>query len=77
MLLRLETLVTSQLTLCNSMYQEVVRERQENVRLVRLMQEKEEMIGKLREEIDLLNRVSIHTVHFNAFVFSCQLDENA
>ncbi|XP_049741131.1 PRKC apoptosis WT1 regulator protein isoform X1 [Elephas maximus indicus] len=35
---------------------EVVRERQENLRLVRLMQDKEEMIGKLREEIDLLNR---------------------
>ncbi|KAB0378917.1 hypothetical protein FD755_010495, partial [Muntiacus reevesi] len=35
---------------------EVVRERQENLRLVRLMQDKEEIIGKLREEIDLLNR---------------------
>ncbi|KAM9230326.1 PRKC apoptosis WT1 regulator protein [Dugong dugon] len=35
---------------------EVVRERQENLRLMRLMQDKEEMIGKLREEIDLLNR---------------------
>ncbi|XP_054383404.1 PRKC apoptosis WT1 regulator protein isoform X1 [Pongo abelii] len=35
---------------------EVVRERQENLRLVRLMQDKEEMIGKLKEEIDLLNR---------------------
>lgn len=57
------------------MYQEVVRERQENVRLRETTQEKEEMIGKLREEIDLLNRVSIHTVLFNAFVFSCQLDE--
>ncbi|XP_063111268.1 PRKC apoptosis WT1 regulator protein [Cavia porcellus] len=35
---------------------EVVRERQENLRLVRLMQDKEEMIGKLKEEIDLLSR---------------------
>ncbi|XP_037702223.1 PRKC apoptosis WT1 regulator protein isoform X1 [Choloepus didactylus] len=35
---------------------EVIRERQENLRLVRLMQDKEEMIGKLKEEIDLLNR---------------------
>ncbi|XP_076409982.1 PRKC apoptosis WT1 regulator protein [Peromyscus maniculatus bairdii] len=35
---------------------EVVRERQENLRLLRLMQDKEEMIGKLKEEIDLLNR---------------------
>ncbi|XP_053441162.1 PRKC apoptosis WT1 regulator protein isoform X1 [Nycticebus coucang] len=35
---------------------EVVRERQENLRLMRLMQDKEEMIGKLKEEIDLLNR---------------------
>jgi hypothetical protein len=45
--------------LCNYIHQEVVRERQENLRLVRLMQDKEEMIGKLKEEIDLLNRVSI------------------
>uniref|UniRef100_A0A8I6GK93 Pro-apoptotic WT1 regulator n=1 Tax=Rattus norvegicus TaxID=10116 RepID=A0A8I6GK93_RAT len=35
---------------------EVLRERQENLRLTRLMQDKEEMIGKLKEEIDLLNR---------------------
>uniref|UniRef100_H0XWW7 Pro-apoptotic WT1 regulator n=2 Tax=Otolemur garnettii TaxID=30611 RepID=H0XWW7_OTOGA len=35
---------------------EVIRERQENLRLLRLMQDKEEMIGKLKEEIDLLNR---------------------
>lgn len=35
---------------------EVLRERQENLRLVKLMQDKEEMIGKLKEEIDLLNR---------------------
>ncbi|XP_012590599.1 PREDICTED: PRKC apoptosis WT1 regulator protein [Condylura cristata] len=35
---------------------EIIKERQENLRLVRLMQDKEEMIGKLKEEIDLLNR---------------------
>ncbi|XP_004700831.1 PRKC apoptosis WT1 regulator protein [Echinops telfairi] len=35
---------------------EIVRERQENLRLVKLMQDKEEMIGKLKEEINLLNR---------------------
>ncbi|KAK2502861.1 hypothetical protein MC885_011131, partial [Smutsia gigantea] len=35
---------------------EVVRERQEDLRLVRLMQDEEEMIGKLKEEIDFLNR---------------------
>ncbi|XP_038611990.1 PRKC apoptosis WT1 regulator protein [Tachyglossus aculeatus] len=35
---------------------EVVKERQENLRLVRIMQDKEETIGKLKEEIDLLNR---------------------
>lgn len=35
---------------------EILRERQENLRLVRLMQDKEEMIGKLKEEIDMLNR---------------------
>ncbi|KAL0611410.1 hypothetical protein AAY473_018034 [Plecturocebus cupreus] len=40
-----------------SLKKEVVRERQENLRLVRLMQDKEEMIGKLKEEIDLLNRI--------------------
>ncbi|XP_006882610.1 PREDICTED: PRKC apoptosis WT1 regulator protein-like [Elephantulus edwardii] len=35
---------------------EIVRERQENIRLVKLMQDKEEMIGKLKQEIYLLNR---------------------
>lgn len=40
------------------------------------MQDKEEMIGKLKEEIDLLNRVSIHIFQFYGFFFSCQLDEN-
>lgn len=34
------------------------------------MQDKEEMIGKLKEEIDLLNRVSIHIFQFNGFLFS-------
>uniref|UniRef100_A0A8C8SEF1 Pro-apoptotic WT1 regulator n=1 Tax=Pelusios castaneus TaxID=367368 RepID=A0A8C8SEF1_9SAUR len=35
---------------------ELAKERQENVRLLRMTQEKEEQIGKLKEEIDLLNR---------------------
>lgn len=52
--------------LCHCVYQEVLRERQENLRLVRLMQDKEEMIGKLKEEIDLLNRVSIFHVSASA-----------
>lgn len=53
-------------------HQEIARERQENLRLVRLMQDKEEMIGKLKEEIDLLNRVSISAFRcqgVGAFVF--------
>lgn len=33
------------------------------------MQDKEEMIGKLKEEIDLLNRVSIHIFQFHGFLF--------
>lgn len=56
--------------LCNYIYQEVLRERQENLRLVRLMQDKEEMIGKLQEEIDLLNRVSLYIFQFHGFLFS-------
>lgn len=40
------------------------------------MQDKEEMIGKLKEEIDLLNRVSIYTFQFHGFLFFWQLDEN-
>ncbi|KAM5170997.1 PRKC apoptosis WT1 regulator protein isoform 1-T2 [Mantella aurantiaca] len=35
---------------------ELAKERQENLRLVKLMQDKEELIMKMREEIDLLNR---------------------
>ncbi|XP_072856432.2 PRKC apoptosis WT1 regulator protein [Pogona vitticeps] len=35
---------------------ELAKERQENLRLVRIAQDKEELIGKLKEEIDLLNR---------------------
>ncbi|XP_054844308.1 PRKC apoptosis WT1 regulator protein [Eublepharis macularius] len=35
---------------------ELAKERQENLRLVRIAQDKEELIDKLREEIDLLNR---------------------
>ncbi|XP_072257517.1 PRKC apoptosis WT1 regulator protein [Pyxicephalus adspersus] len=35
---------------------ELSKERQENVRLVKLMQDKEELIMKMKEEIDLLNR---------------------
>lgn len=37
---------------------DLAKERQENLRLVRIAQDKEELIGKLKEEIDLLNRVS-------------------
>lgn len=33
------------------------------------MQDKEEMIGKLKEEIDLLNRVSIHMFQFHSSCF--------
>ncbi|KAM8820668.1 PRKC apoptosis WT1 regulator protein [Eudromia elegans] len=35
---------------------ELAKERQENVRLMKVTQDKEELIGKLKEEIDLLNR---------------------
>ncbi|XP_053112103.1 PRKC apoptosis WT1 regulator protein [Hemicordylus capensis] len=35
---------------------ELAKERQENLRLVRIAQDKEELIGKLKEEIDLLIR---------------------
>ncbi|KAH0616706.1 hypothetical protein JD844_028035 [Phrynosoma platyrhinos] len=35
---------------------ELAKERQENLRLVRIAQDKEELIVKLKEEIDLLNR---------------------
>ncbi|KAM9311697.1 PRKC apoptosis WT1 regulator protein [Gastrophryne carolinensis] len=35
---------------------ELAKERQENLRLVKLMQDKEELLMKMKEEIDLLNR---------------------
>ncbi|XP_020782229.1 PRKC apoptosis WT1 regulator protein [Boleophthalmus pectinirostris] len=35
---------------------ELVRERQENARLLKAHEEKDDLIGKLKEEIDLLNR---------------------
>ncbi|XP_066490133.1 PRKC apoptosis WT1 regulator protein [Tiliqua scincoides] len=35
---------------------ELAKEKQENLRLVRIAQDKEELIGKMKEEIDLLNR---------------------
>ncbi|XP_070611863.1 PRKC apoptosis WT1 regulator protein [Erythrolamprus reginae] len=35
---------------------DLAKERQENLRLMRIAQDKEELIGKLKEEIDLLNR---------------------
>ncbi|NWR29317.1 PAWR protein, partial [Tachuris rubrigastra] len=35
---------------------ELAKERQENAKLMKMMQDKEELIGKLKEEIDLLNR---------------------
>uniref|UniRef100_W5NHI6 PRKC, apoptosis, WT1, regulator n=1 Tax=Lepisosteus oculatus TaxID=7918 RepID=W5NHI6_LEPOC len=40
----------------SGMKKELAKERQENVRLLKIQQDKDEMIGKLREEIDLLNR---------------------
>lgn len=39
-------------------FQELARERQENLRLLKAQQDKDDIIRKLREEIDLLNRVS-------------------
>lgn len=39
-------------------FQELVRERQENERLLKAHEDKDDLIGKLKEEIDLLNRVS-------------------
>lgn len=39
-------------------FQELARERQENARLLKAQEEKDDLIGKLKEEIDLLNRVS-------------------
>ena len=40
------------------MCQELTAERQENTRLLQAHQDQDELIGKLKEEIDLLNRVS-------------------
>lgn len=58
--------------------QELARERQENMRLLKAHQDKDDLIGKLKEEIDLLNRVSPAHVAFLlpdilsvAFVISC------
>lgn len=41
-----------------SVFQELARERQENFRLLKAHQDKDDLIEKMREEIDLLNRVS-------------------
>lgn len=49
-------------------FQELARERQENIRLLKAHQDKDDLIGKLKEEIDLLNRVS------PAHVTSCSDD---
>lgn len=46
------------LILVGCVFQELARERQENVRLLKAHQDKDDLIGKLKEEIDLLNRVS-------------------
>lgn len=43
--------------------QELARERQENLRLLKGHQDKDDLIGKLKEEIDLLNRVSPAHAH--------------
>lgn len=40
------------------MFQELARERQETSRLLKAHQDKDDLIGKLKEEVDLLNRVS-------------------
>lgn len=45
-------------------FQELARERQENVRLLKAHQDKDDLIEKLKEEIDLLNRVSLAHVIF-------------
>lgn len=49
-------------------FQELARERQENIRLLKAHQDKDDLIGKLKEEIDLLNRVS------PAHITSCSAD---
>lgn len=45
-------------------FQELARERQENDRLLKAQEDKDDLIGKLKEEIDLLNRVSAAYVIF-------------
>lgn len=55
-------------------FQELARERQENDRLLKAHQDKDDLIGKLREEIDLLNRVSPAYLIFYSnlfFAFLC------
>lgn len=39
-------------------FQELARERQQNLVLLKAHQDKDALIGKLKDEIDLLNRVS-------------------
>lgn len=39
--------------------QELAKQRQENGQLLKAHQDKDDLIGKLKEEIDLLNRVSV------------------
>ncbi len=55
--------VTAYLCVCVC-FQELARERQENARLLKAHQDKDDLIGKLKEEIDLLNRVSTHCIIF-------------
>lgn len=55
-------IVLNRVRLC--VFQELARERQENVRLLKAHQDKDDLIGKLKEEIDLLNRVSPASVNF-------------
>lgn len=60
-------------------FQELARERQENARLLKAYQDKDDLIGKLKEEIDLLNQVSTAYIIFCSdvwyfecsFVFAC------
>lgn len=69
---------TFHLVIC-ACFQELARERQENGRLLRAYQDQDDLIEKLKEEIDLLNRVSAAYViccsdvwYFEcSFVFAC------
>lgn len=55
-------------------FQELARERQENIRLLKAHQDKDDLIGKLKEEIDLLNRVSpAHVTSCSDDIFSVPL----